>query len=180
MSTNKAAPSALRVFAQECAIGAIRPEELQQRAREALQAAPAAAQPERTESVPLAELPPLPEPSAHEVIVYGRREKLVTRADVADEIACKYRESDPAADFRGLFTASQMRAYARAAQSLSSGEPAWHDRQGARSNRPQLCRFGTPYESWPAQPCDCPPGACRLGRASPDKLDAAMSGKEQE
>jgi hypothetical protein len=83
-----------------------------------------------SQGAPSAEgLPELPEPSAHEVHVYGRRERLVTRADAADEMACKYRENDPTATFSGLFTADQMRAYLladRAARAAQAAEPvAW-------------------------------------------------------
>jgi outer membrane murein-binding lipoprotein Lpp len=42
-------------------------------------------------------LPPLPEPAAWAVMAFGRVQKLMVRADVADEMTCAWRETDPEA-----------------------------------------------------------------------------------
>ena len=42
-------------------------------------------------------------PVAWAVVAFGRVQKLVVRADVADELACKWRERDPDADIMPLY-----------------------------------------------------------------------------
>jgi hypothetical protein len=56
----------------------------------------------------------MPEPTAYEVMAYGRRQKLVTRADVADELVAQYRENDPTAEVKYLLPAKEVRTYAAA------------------------------------------------------------------
>ena len=49
-------------------------------------------------------LEPTVVPAAWAVMAFGRVQKLVVRADVADELACKWRESDPDAAAVPLYT----------------------------------------------------------------------------
>jgi hypothetical protein len=43
------------------------------------------------------------EPAAWRIVAHGRVQKLVVRADVADELACKWRDSDPDAQAHPLY-----------------------------------------------------------------------------
>lgn len=49
-------------------------------------------------------------PVAWAVMAFGRVQKLVVRADVADELACKWRESDPEATAVPLYTWATVEA----------------------------------------------------------------------
>ena len=49
-------------------------------------------------------------PSAWAVVAHGRVQKLVMRADVADELACKWRESDPEATSAPLYSWATVEA----------------------------------------------------------------------
>jgi len=47
-------------------------------------------------------------PAAWAVVAFGRVQKLVVRDDVADEVACKWREQDPRADALPLYDQSAI------------------------------------------------------------------------
>lgn len=53
-------------------------------------------------------------PSAWAVTAHGRVQKLVMRADVADEAACKWRESDPEATAVPLYSWPAIEGYVAA------------------------------------------------------------------
>jgi hypothetical protein len=52
------------------------------------------------------------QPTAWALMAYGRVQQLVVRADVADELACKLREGDPAATAVPLYTWAAVEAAA--------------------------------------------------------------------
>lgn len=49
-------------------------------------------------------------PTAWAVMAFGRLQKLVMRADVADELTCKWRESDPEATAVPLYSWATVEA----------------------------------------------------------------------
>lgn len=50
-------------------------------------------------------------PTAWALTAFGRVQKIVMRADVADELACKWRESDPEATAVPLYTWAAVEAH---------------------------------------------------------------------
>lgn len=62
-------------------------------------------------------------PAAWAVMAFGRVQKLVVRADVADELACEWRESDPEATAIPLYTWAAVEAE-------REGIAQWLDGQG--------------------------------------------------
>lgn len=54
-------------------------------------------------------------PAAWAVMAFGRVQKLVVRPDVADELACKWHESDPEATAAPLYTWATVEAEMRRA-----------------------------------------------------------------